>query len=125
MNAASLSAANSVERAVTKSKSAAYSNSNWDVVDKYKDDKSFVMNTPDRELPAELQGKTMAEKTAFIEAKSTERSRIQKEISELSTQRQSYIDAQNKQQVNQEGDDLGKAIEKSIMDIAQKNGYTK
>lgn len=124
MNAASLSAANSVERAVTKSKSAAYSNSNWDVVDKYKDDKSFVMNTPDRELPAELQGKTMAEKTAFIEEKSTERSQIQKEISELSTQRQSYIDAQTKQQVNQEGDDLGKAIEKSIMDIAQKNGYT-
>ncbi|GHA75588.1 hypothetical protein GCM10009007_15960 [Formosimonas limnophila] len=124
MNAASLSAANSVERAVTKSKSAAYSNSNWDVVDKYKDDKNFVMNTPDRELPAELQGKTAAEKTAFIEAKSTERAQIQKEISELSTQRQSYIDAKTKQQANHEGDDLGKAIEKSIMDIAQKNGYT-
>jgi hypothetical protein len=125
INAASLSAANSVERVVTKSKSAAYSNSNWDVVDKYKDDKSFVTSVADSDLPAELQGKTTAEKITFIEVKIAERSQIQKEINDLSTQRQLYIDAQTKQQANQDGDDLGKAIEKSIIDIAQKNGYAK
>ena len=124
-NAASLSSATKAERAVTKSKSSAYYNASWDVVDKYKEDKNFVIQAPDSELPTELKNKTTAEKTAFIEAKALERTAVQKQIGELAVQRQAYIDGQTKAQANKMGDDLGAAIEKSITDIAREKGYEK
>ncbi len=124
-NAAAVSASNSVERVVSKSKTAAYSNSTWDVVDRYKEDKSFVQAAPESELPDELKGKTATEKTAFIEAKTAEREAVQNQIGELAAKRQSYIDEQNKRDRNAIGDDLGVAIEKSIVEIAGKNGFNR
>lgn len=123
-NAASMSKANAVERSVAKTKSAAYKNESWDMVDKAESDKDFLGKIKNEELPAELQGKSKAEISKIVEKNSKDRANIQKEIAELAVKRQTFIDAELKKRGNSESDDLGKAIEKSILEIGSKKGYT-
>lgn len=123
VNAESVSASNKVERVVSKSKKAAYNNATWDLIDKAEADKNFVKNVKKADLPKELQGKSTAELEKYIAEKSAERNKLQKEIEQLGVKRQQYIDAEMKKRGNSETDDLGKAIEKSIQDLAKKNGY--
>ncbi|SMO83391.1 von Willebrand factor type A domain-containing protein [Chryseobacterium rhizoplanae] len=123
-NAESQSASNLVERAVAKSKKNAYKNDHWDLVDKAEKDAGFIANVKESELPAELKGKSKEEIQKTITAKSAARDKIQKEIEELSKKRQSYIDGEMKKRGNDDSDDLGKAIERSIVELAKKNGYS-
>jgi hypothetical protein len=59
-----------------------------------------------------------------VAQKSAEREKIQKEIEALSKKRQEYIDAEMKKRGNADADDLGKAIESSVLELAKKNGYS-
>ncbi|MEO8516748.1 MAG: VWA domain-containing protein [Flavobacterium sp.] len=120
-NAQGVSSANYAERAVSKSK-AAYKNDSWDLVDKVKDDKEAVSKLKKEELPKELQNKSTAEIKVYVEKKSKEREAIQKEIAELAKKRQDYIDTEAKKTKTQ--DDLGNAINTSIMAFAKIKGYT-
>ncbi|MFS4429250.1 VWA domain-containing protein [Chryseobacterium sp. S90] len=123
-NAESQSASNLVERAVAKSKKNAYKNDHWDLVDKAEKDAGFIANVKESELPAELKGKSKEEIQKTITAKSAARDKIQKEIEELSKKRQTYIDGEMKKRGTDDSDDLGKAIESSIVELAKKNGYS-
>lgn len=123
-NAETLSKANVVERAVSKTKKSAYNNATWDIVDKAEADKNFVKNVNKKDLPKELQNKSTEELEKYVQQKSAERTQLQKEISDLAAKRQQYIDYEMKKRSNNETDDLGKAIEKSIHELAAKNGYS-
>lgn len=124
VNAESQSASNAVERAVSKSKKNAYKNDHWDLVDKVEKDKSYISSIREEELPSELKGKSKEEINKIVAQKSADRDKIQKEIEILAKQRQVYIDAEMKKRGSSEGDDLGKAIEKSILELGKKNGYS-
>ena len=119
-NAKSVSAANYAERSVSKSKGV-YKNDSWDLVDRVKDDKTALKKIKKEELPAELQGKTEAEIEMVVVEKTKERESIQKEIAELAKQRQAYIDVETKK--TNTADDLGQAINSSILDLAKEKGY--
>ncbi|SIR12955.1 VWA domain-containing protein [Chryseobacterium sp. RU33C] len=123
-NAEAQSASNLVERAVAKSKKNAYKNDHWDLVDKAEKDAGFIANVKESELPAELKGKSKEEIQKTIAIKSAAREKIQKEIEELSRKRQTYIDSEMKKRGTDDSDDLGKAIESSILELAKKNGYS-
>jgi len=123
-NAGNISKSNKIERAVSKSKANAYKNESWDLVDKAEKDDKFIEVAKDEELPAELKGKTVAEKKQIIKAKTEERTIVQKEIEQLAKDRQKFIDEETKKRAGNQADDLGKAIEKSILEIASKNGFT-
>lgn len=123
-NAEVQSISNAVERTVAKSKKNAYKNDHWDLVDKAEKDVDFITTVKENELPAELKGKSKEEMKKVIALKSTERGKIQKEIESLSKKRQDYIDKEMKKHGNADSDDLGKAIEKSILELAKKNGYS-
>ncbi|WP_431608654.1 VWA domain-containing protein [Chryseobacterium sp. 'Rf worker isolate 10'] len=123
-NAEAQSASNLVERAVAKSKKNAYKNDHWDLVDKAEKDAGFIANVKESELPAELKGKSKEEIQKTIATKSAARDKIQKEIEELSKKRQNYIDSEMKKRGTNDSDDLGKAIESSIVELAKKNGYS-
>ena len=120
MNAKSISKANYAERAVSKSKSA-YKNDSWDLVDKVKDDKYALSKMAKDDLPEELKGKSKAEIEAVVVAKAKERVAIQEEMEKLAKQRQAYIDEENKKTKTE--DDLGAAINNSILDLAREKGY--
>lgn len=124
VNAESQSASNAVERAVSKSKKNAYKNDHWDLVDKVEKDKSYISSIREEELPSELKGKSKEEINKIVAQKSADRDKIQKEIEVLAKQRQAYIGAEMKKRGSSEGDDLGKAIEKSILELGKKNGYS-
>lgn len=123
-NAEVQSAATFVERTVAKSKKNAYNNEHWDLVDKAEQDKDFIASVKESELPAELKGKSKEEIQKAVALKSSERGKIQKEIEVLSRKRQEYIDLEMKKRGNSDSDDLGKAIERSILELAKKNGYS-
>lgn len=120
-NAQKLSSANYAERAVSKSK-AVYKNESWDLVDRVKEDPKAIAKIKKTELPAELQNKSEAELEAIVTKKTKEREAIQKEIGELGRKRQQYIDIEAKKSKSQ--DDLGNAINSSIMTLAKAKGYT-
>ena len=123
-NAATQSVSNLVERTVSKSKKNAYKNEHWDLVDKAEKDAGFIASIQESELPSELKGKSKDEIKKTIATKSAERDKIQKEIEELSRKRQTYIDGEMKKRGTADSDDLGKAIESSIVELAEKNGYS-
>ncbi|WP_353150107.1 vWA domain-containing protein [Chryseobacterium sp.] len=123
-NAAVQSASNLVERTVSKSKKNAYKNEHWDLVDKAEKDAGFIATVKESELPDELKGKSKEDIRKTISLKSAEREKIQKEIEELSIKRQTYIDNEMKKRGANDSDDLGKAIESSIIALAKKNGYS-
>lgn len=123
-NAEMQSASNAAERTVAKAKKNAYKNDNWDLVDRAEKDANFISSVKEEELPAELKGKSKEEVRKAVAAKSAEREKIQKEIGELSKKRQDYIDAEMKKRGSSDADDLGKAIETSIIELAKKNGYS-
>ncbi|MGX5686520.1 vWA domain-containing protein [Chryseobacterium cucumeris] len=123
-NAEAQSASNLVERTVAKSKKNAYKNDHWDLVDKAEKDAGFIASVKESELPAELKGKSKEEIQKTIAAKSAARDTIQKEIEELSKKRKTYIDSEMKKRGNDDSDDLGKAIESSIVELAKKNRYS-
>jgi len=122
MNAASISSANRVERAVSKSR-AAYKNSTWDLVDLITENADALQTIKQADLPAALQGKSESELKTYITQKQVERASIQKEIETLSKQRQTYIDAEMQKTGGSDEDDLGKAINRSVMQIAARKGY--
>ena len=123
-NAEMQSASNAVERAVSKSKKNAYKNDHWDLVDKVEKDKAYISSIKEEELPSELKGKSKDEIKKIVDQKSADRDKIQKEIEFLAKKRQEFIDIETKKRGNSEGDDLGKAIERSIVELAKKNGYS-
>lgn len=123
-NAEMQSPSNAVERAVSKSKKNAYKNDHWDLVDKVEKDKSYISSIREEELPSELKGKSKDEINKIVAQKSADRDKIQREIEVLAKQRQSFIDSEMKKRGSSEGDDLGKAIEKSILELGKKNGYS-
>ncbi|RUT69705.1 VWA domain-containing protein [Flavobacterium cupreum] len=120
-NAQKVSASNYAERAVSKSK-AVYKNESWDLVDKVKEDKTALSKIKKEELPTELQNKSAAEINTIVTQKTKERETIQKEIGELGRKRQQYIDTESKKTKKQ--DDLGNAINTSIVGFAKVKGYT-
>jgi len=120
-NASSISSSNKVSRAVSKSKEV-YKNESWDLVDKYDSDKEAVKNLKESEIPKEYKGKSKAEIEVIVKEKQAERSKIQSEITELAKKRQAYIDAEMKK-TDSGADDLGKAINSSIIAFSKTKGY--
>lgn len=123
-NAEIQSVSNAVERTVAKSKKNAYKNDHWDLVDKAEKDQGYISSIRQEELPSELKGKSNTEIQKIVSQKSAERDKIQKEIEELSKKRQDFIETEMKKRGSSDSDDLGKAIEKSVFELAKKNGYS-
>ncbi len=121
-NAATVSSSNYAERVVSKSK-AVYKNDSWDLVDKTKSDSKALAKVKKEELPVELKDKSEAELKAIVDQKAKEREAIQNEITGLAKQRQAYIDSELKKQGNNQQDDLGNAINSSIVAFANSKGY--
>lgn len=122
-NAMSVSSSTFTKRIISKTKDNAYKNDSWDLVDKVKYDKTFLEKAKDDELPKELQGKNLTEKKTYVEQKTQERVIIKKEIDELSIKREKYIKEHTADDGKKQENDLGTAIQTSIYEIADKNGF--
>lgn len=89
-NAMEMEEAVAVKRAVSKS-SSLYTNESWDLIDASEKPDFNLSKIEKNQLPAELKGKSNPEIEAFINAKKSERGRIQKEIQSLNAKREAFI----------------------------------
>lgn len=121
-NAETISASNQAERAVSKSKNA-YKNTSWDLVDMLKENENKLAEIEEEALPTELKNKNQAEIKAYLKTKDKEREVIKSEINDLAAKRQAFIDKTMKEE-GSKGDDLGKAINESVLALAKNKGYT-
>ncbi len=122
-NAESQSISSKADRASAKA-SVNYKNSSWDIVDAVEENQVDIAKLKDEELPVELKGKTEAEKIAFIEDTKQNRAKFQKEIQELSVERQKFIDEEMKKKSSEtEVDDFGTSVNESIQKAAKQTGY--
>jgi hypothetical protein len=123
-NAEVQSIASKMERTKAKA-SSNYSNSSWDIVDAVNQKEVDILKLKDEELPAELKGKTEAEKLKFIDETNAERKKYKTEIVNLSGERQKYIDEEmaKREKEGMNADDFGTKVNESVVKTALGLGY--
>lgn len=121
-DSAKLSPKVALERMQLKGKKA-YDNRSWDLVDANKNDASFLANTPDAQLPAELQGKSLEEKQQLVAAKTAEREALQKQLAKLEADRNAYLAAEQAKHHSTDAPSLGTELMKTTKPVAAKKGY--
>ena len=121
MMAAEMSAENKVTRAAAKA-NYSYSNSGWDLVDAVSLEGTDIKEIDKKTLPEKYQNMTDAQLKKEIDSMTAERKKIQKEILELNTEREKFI--QNELAKRGETDtDLGAAITEAVLKFANEKGY--
>ncbi|MGE0868331.1 MAG: VWA domain-containing protein [Kofleriaceae bacterium] len=121
-SSAKLSPKVALERAQLKSKKA-YRNDSWDVVDAVEQDGKFLEAAADDKLPAELRGKTLAEKQQIVAAHASKRSELKAQIAKLEADRAAFLDAERKKAAKPAPSSLESELMKSTRKTATKKGY--
>ena len=89
----------------------------WDLVDGTKKGAVKLDEMKDEDLPAELKGKSKAERQAFVDAKAKERAEIQGSIQKLQAEREKFVTEKQKAAASAAG---GDTLDKAIIDSASK-----
>src|SRR4051812_11951510 len=102
-NAASAQAADSLaQRAIFKN-SCNYNCPTWDLCDGIKAGQIKLAELKPEQLPEEMRKMTMEQRKTYVETKTKEREGIQKQIAELSKQREVFVAAETKRKAQAEG----------------------
>lgn len=117
-NAGGMSASSLSTRAAAKS-SGMYRNGDWDIVDAKKEGRAVAAE----ELPAELKAMDEKEREKFIARKAEERAQLQKQISQLSAERESYVQAELKKRAKDTSKSMDDALIESARTQAVKADY--
>ena len=84
-------------RGMTKG-GALYRNSDWDLVDKLKEEPTFdVTKVPAEELSEEMKKLKPEERSAYVKKKAVEREAIQKRIADATAKREAFLAEHRKQ----------------------------
>ena len=102
-----------------------YNNSQWDLIDAYLADSTVINEIDHKYLPKELKEKSDKEIHHYVKMKLKERKDIQREIAELTLKREAFIQKKKKEMNANETDDLGTAINNSILNKAIGLGFDK
>ena len=121
MMAAEVSAENKVTRAAAKA-NYSYSNSSWDLVDAVSTEGTEIKDIDKSTLPEKYQNMTDAQLKKEIESMTAERKKIQKEILELNTEREKFIQTELANR-GETDTDLGAAITAAVLKFANAKGY--
>jgi len=122
VNAERLNASVAAKRAKAKI-SMNYNNSQWDLIDAYVADSTVINEIDHKYLPKELQQKSNKEIHRYVKIKLRERKDIQSKIADLTLKRDAFIHKKKKEMNSNEEDDLGTAINKSILNKAIGLGF--
>lgn len=121
-SSARLSRKVALERSQLKAKKA-YRNERWDVVDAVEKDATWLEKAKDDALPAELRGKTLAEKQQLVAAKAATRAKLKADIAKLEAERTKFLAAEEAKQGNAPEKSLDVELKKASRKAATKKGY--
>jgi hypothetical protein len=110
-------------RAASKA-GALYRNSDWDLVDRLKEDPKFdITKIPEEQLCDELKKLKPEERVAHVKKQLAEREAIQKEIAEVSKLRGDYIKEEMKKNDKIGDKAFDEAVRGALRDQAGKKGF--
>lgn len=117
-------AANAASRAEAKG-GAQYRNSDWDLLDRMKNDPKFDLKTlKEEEMCEEMRKLKPEEREGYLKKKAEERAEIQKKIADLSAKRSKHIDEEKKKEPKSAGDKaLDDALKATIRTQAKDKGF--
>jgi hypothetical protein len=121
-SSAAISPKVALERAQLKSKKP-YNNANWDLVDAVEKNGKFLEQASDDQLPAQLRGKTAAEKQQIVAANAARRAELKAKIAKLEAERTRFLDAEKAKTNAAEPQMLETELMKSSKKVAAKKGY--
>jgi hypothetical protein len=111
-------------RAASKA-SELYRSSDWDLVDRLKEDPKFdITKIPEDQLCEELKKLQPEERVALVKKKLAERDAIQKEVLEVSKMRSDYIKEEMKKNDKLGDKAFDEAVRGALRDQASKKGFT-
>jgi von Willebrand factor type A domain len=111
-----------VDRSVTKA-SRLYKNAESDLIDRMKEDKDFdLKKIKEEDLPEELKKLKVADREPYLKKKAAEREEIQKKVTELSSKRALYIEAERAKQTKPAGD---KALDEVLRAVIREQAASK
>ena len=116
-----LSSANFAKRSRTKA-SAVYHNASWDLVDAQTDGEVKLEELKDEDLPEEMRTMAPQERQAYVDKKTAERKEIQRQIADLSTQRDTFVNDKQRELASN-GDTLGDQVRQTVRTQATKSGF--
>ena len=122
-NARGLSLGSATQRAVSKS-SAAYDNSDWDLVDAKKGGKLDVAKMPVAEMPEPMKAMQPAEREAFVAEKAKERAELQQKIQTLNAEREKFVQSEMRKSADKGAKTLDAALIESAKQQAAKQAMT-
>jgi hypothetical protein len=105
--------------------SSNYSNGDWDLIDAFLADSTVIHKLKKEDLPAALKEKSTKELELFVAEKLKEREQIKHQIAQLSIKRDDFIKKKRAEMNDGQADDLGTAINNSILNKAIQLGFQK
>ncbi|HMC63494.1 MAG TPA: vWA domain-containing protein [Gemmataceae bacterium] len=121
-NAKQLSLAAAATRGTSKG-GGLYRNSEWDLVDRCKEDPKFdVRKVADKDLPENMRKMKPDERVAYVKKKAAEREDIKKKIAELSKKREAYVKEQMKKNPSKADKAFDAALRATLREQAQTKG---
>ena len=125
-NAASESVSAAVGRFATKASGSGgvYRNRNRDLVDTLEADADVLKKVKEKDLPEVLQKLAPAKRKAYVEEMIAQRKQLQKQISSLAAERETYLSKERKRQAETTGaTTLGDAVVTAIQKQLIKSGF--
>jgi hypothetical protein len=121
-NAAKLGKGAAAARAESKA-TGLYRNTAWDLVDRMKNDPQFdVKKLPEAELSDEMKKMKPEEREAYVKKMAAERDQLQKQIGDLSSKRQEYLQQEAKKNPSQADKAFDEAVRGALREQAAKKG---
>jgi len=111
-----------LERAQLKG-TRSYNNATWDVVDAVENDRNFLAQANDAELPAELRGRSLGERQQIVAAQATRRAALRSRIAKLEAERTAFLDTARARQGEVTVRSLETELLKAAMKAATRKGY--
>jgi von Willebrand factor type A domain len=122
-NAEQSGPASAATRAVAKA-SGVYNNVNRDLVDTYAEDKSVLQKVKAAELPPALQAMPVEAREKYVTDMATQRADIQRQIADLSVQREAYLAKEQTRLAAETGEaTLGDAVVMAIQKQLADSGF--
>jgi hypothetical protein len=122
VNTSSISPALLAKRAKSKAGSL-YSNSQWDLVDAVGKDKIELESLDEKALPPEMSGMDPEQREAYISEKAERRFKIKREIAELSSAREEYVNEEKRKSAQGKTSTVDDALVDSIRKQGKEKNY--
>lgn len=112
-----------MKRVEAKSKKAAYSNTTWDAIDAYESDSMALERIFKEGVDSVYQVKTKEDLKKLIDSFSLKRIQVQKQIANLSVERQKYIIEEQKKAGKGAESTLGNALIEALHEQTKSKGF--